>query len=148
MWLWWIYVSIRREIAASLYWVVPALCVCFSLLHWMNTSTNLGTSLSAAFSSLTLCPQTLAAFVFLHSQLHLNSPCATAWTLSQGSKLGNHRAHLIHFPSLIAHCPSLLDSQYLQYCSFRYFAHFKNCFRQETKSGSYSILISSGSLNF
>lgn len=46
-------------------------------------------------------------------------------------------------------CASLLDVQCLQHCCFIYFAHFKNCFRPESKSDSgYSILVSHGSLNF
>lgn len=98
-----------------------------------------------------LCPWTLAALASPDSKLYLlnsgrplgspwdvshppNPPPTMLWPTSQAGSWGNHKTHLICFPSLRDHCPSLSDVCCLENCCFVYLVVLNICFRWEGKS--------------
>lgn len=94
----------------------------------------------------------LSCELSLDSQLHLlisESPPDSIWTLdpytmsrklTPGSKLGNHEAHFICFPSLRDHCILFPDVKCFAKHFQIYFVCFVYCFRRENNPAPVTLL--------
>lgn len=120
----------------------PCMCALISTLPDIGRVLcwSAGSFLCETISSPVFCPDTSASFVSPKCWLHcFNSrspqgftwdppPWSVVWQLSQGSKLGNCRAHTIYFPLPIGHHCSLSDVRCLQSVWFRLLLILKTYF--------------------